>query len=111
MKVLAITGALLVVCAACGTTQSAYADDTTTGTGNELIQYCNQHEYGMHSVFWTVCEYEVYGVSTGYEYGTTVGYLRALKDTNQKAPSKLSHHTAFHKMLLENKLHWLLLNI
>jgi len=46
------------------------SDDTTAGTGNELIQFCNQTNYNANNMGWKLCVGYVNGVVDGYIYAT-----------------------------------------
>ena len=52
------------------------ADDITSGTGIELITFCNQRNYEDNNSKWLGCLEFVQGFGYGYELGYERGYVR-----------------------------------
>ena len=71
-KAAVFLGAVLLLCAGISYAPTAYADNDVTGTGNELIQYCNQSNFNHHNALWDICDMAVDSAYGGYLLGVLV---------------------------------------
>jgi len=64
------------------------ADDITAGTGNELVNYCNDSNHQASNDLWFGCVNFVYGVKVGFYFGLAYTTRLNHPDVSAKQLSK-----------------------